>query len=261
MISLEDRKKVIDSQIPLLEAVEKRYSSYGADTKFRGYGSLRNALREMRAESKNLGSEIDDIRYLTGEKTLDAEQVLIGRTNAQIHARNIRVPFDFTWEDNQVKVTVMERQINPNMWLVHYAWKARNRNVWGDTQKATRDKHASFLCGTEDGQDWAVRVPGTLYTIKDALHWITPGPVRQAIKKGKTVYRQGDMYFIPLQISGPDLDALYGSGHTAARGTDGITVTHGQHPDLLLPNLRNRYSWRAVSQMQMGNSNSRTGAD
>ena len=133
--------------------------------------------------------------------------------------------------------------------------------MWGELQKATRDRRASFLCGTEDGQDWAVRVPGTLHTIKDALHWITPGPVRQAIKKGKTVHRQGDMYFIPMRIGGPDLDALWSSGHTASRGADGITVLHDQHPSLFLPNLGDGYTWRAVRQMQMGNTNSRTGAD
>lgn len=51
----------------------------------------------------------------------------------------------------------------------------------------------SYLCGRdENGQIWAVRVPGNRLMVWQALDWMTPAPAR---KKG--TIRQGDVYFVP----------------------------------------------------------------
>jgi hypothetical protein len=265
-MDLSQKKAFIDARIVTLEPVADSYEEkYGAGIKLRGYTSLRNALKEMRAESESISQELEDTRLLTGEKTNDAERVLIGRTNAQINARR-RIqtpPVDFFMEGNGMVVSVTDRQVHPSMWLVHYAWKARRINPWGDYMRTTRKAHASFLCGREDGQDWAVRVPGTLLTIKEALHWITPSPVRKAFQAGKIVHRQGDMYFIPVQLhsSRNDLEALFGTEHQTTRGPSITTVSHPQHGDLELPNLDKGYVWRAVRQTQMSNYGERAAAD
>jgi hypothetical protein len=93
----------------------------------------------------------------------------------------------------------------------------------------------SYLCGCEDGQLWAVRVPGTLTTVGEARYWVTPAEVRDAQDRGKTVVRQGDIYAVETTRAhdGKGVAELPGrhSWDAAAR-----TLTHPQHPALHLPN-------------------------
>ncbi|MFJ8676768.1 hypothetical protein [Streptomyces sp. NPDC093589] len=56
----------------------------------------------------------------------------------------------------------------------------------------------SYLWGPDDAGSgpWAVRVPGTVTTVDDALEWLTPAEVTQALARGRRVRRQGDVYAV-----------------------------------------------------------------
>lgn len=54
----------------------------------------------------------------------------------------------------------------------------------------------AYLSGVDDAGRWAVRVPGTITTVAEALTYITPAEVTQAIQAGRRVRRQGDIYAI-----------------------------------------------------------------
>jgi hypothetical protein len=54
----------------------------------------------------------------------------------------------------------------------------------------------TYLCGRDDNGRWAVRVPGTVATVAEALDAITPAPVKKALEAGRPVLRQGDVYAI-----------------------------------------------------------------
>jgi hypothetical protein len=90
----------------------------------------------------------------------------------------------------------------------------------------------SYLCGTEDGQLWAVRVPGTHTTVWSALAWLEPAAVRRARAAGKQVWRQGDLYAVGTTR------AHDGKGELPDRHAwdpETRTLTHPQHPALRLP--------------------------
>lgn len=75
--------------------------------------------------------------------------------------------------------------------LLHLtAWR-----YYSGTAKS-RQASLSYLCGREDGQTWAVRVPGTVTTVRAALAWLEPAAVRAARLSGRKVTRQGDVYAV-----------------------------------------------------------------
>lgn len=54
----------------------------------------------------------------------------------------------------------------------------------------------SYICGIDDSGPWAVRVPGTTETIKQAIDFLEPAKVKKARKVGRRVIRQGDIYAV-----------------------------------------------------------------
>lgn len=54
----------------------------------------------------------------------------------------------------------------------------------------------SYLCGVDDSGRWAVRIPGTITTVDDAIAYLEPAAVRSARERGKRVQRQGDVYAV-----------------------------------------------------------------
>ncbi|MEU2968994.1 hypothetical protein ABZ687_28955 [Streptomyces ardesiacus] len=64
------------------------------------------------------------------------------------------------------------------------------------TRSPQRYVELAYLYGTDDAGPWAVRVPGTLRTVAEALAWLTPNEVVKAQDKGLRVRRQGDVYAI-----------------------------------------------------------------
>jgi hypothetical protein len=193
--------------------------------------------------------------------TADAEKRLITRAHEQIRTRRLDTPDDFNRDGMVANVT--DRTKNPDMWVVHFSWKTRPYGSrWYGDYVGSRKAHASFLCGREDKQDWAVRVPGTITTVQKALDWITPAAIKKALAAKKQVFRQGDMFFLPLRMYGNDLGSLWGTRHDYNLGPQGIVISHPQHPKLTLPNLKDStYGWRAIQQKQLGNWGERPGAD
>ena len=60
----------------------------------------------------------------------------------------------------------------------------------------------SYLCGVDDSGRWAVRVPGTITGTWAAVSWLTPAAVQRAIRLGRRVRRQGDIYGIEMKRQG-----------------------------------------------------------
>ncbi|MEU5958152.1 hypothetical protein [Streptomyces sp. NPDC047525] len=65
-------------------------------------------------------------------------------------------------------------------------------------KQSARRSRLSYLWGPDDtgSGPWAVRVPGTVTTVADALEWLTPTEVKKARDKGLRVRRQGDVYAV-----------------------------------------------------------------
>jgi hypothetical protein len=63
-------------------------------------------------------------------------------------------------------------------------------------QFGSRHVELAYLYGVDDAGPWAVRVPGTMTTLADALAWVEPAEVTKARAAGRRVARQGDVYAI-----------------------------------------------------------------
>jgi hypothetical protein len=90
----------------------------------------------------------------------------------------------------------------------------------------------AYLCGREDGQTWAVRVPGTVTTVRGALYWLEPAAVRDARRAGRRIGRQGDVYAVETT------KAHDGKGDLPDRhiwDAESRILTHPEHGTLHLP--------------------------
>jgi hypothetical protein len=202
--------------------------------------------------------------YLTRKKlTVKQEKDLIHRTIEQITNRRLSRPEGFRNSEEARKIT--DHVEKPRMWLMHAEYVARAFNGWTHVKRPVR---VSYLCGHEDGQDWAVRVPGTITTVEKALHWVTPAAVRKAILNGKPVWRQGDIFFVPMRLKTSDLSALEETNHifygTKVFSEEGVSylgdirIAHQQHPEVT---LSYKYKWRAIQQKQLSTDGYRRGGD
>lgn len=70
------------------------------------------------------------------------------------------------------------------------AWRHYSRRF------GVRLARLAYLSGVDDAGRWAVRVPGTLRTVAEALAWLEPAEVTQARQAGRRVWRQGDVYAV-----------------------------------------------------------------
>jgi len=260
-MALLDQKNFLDTSVIILEDLTARFSKlfeHGVALASE-YSYLKNIAARMKEGSGHLQQEIEDLECGGTEELTDkVRAALLRRAERQINRRHIRVPLDF-WNSEDMSKDITDRVTSQHMWVTHYAWKTRPG--W---YEHTRHMHASFLCGRSEGQDWAARVPGTITTIEKALDWLVPAAVKKAQAEGKTVYRQGDMYFLQLKLYRHDMNAMFASRHR----WDGATiysagsVTHPQHPPVHLSAVgKDGLAWKAVQQKQLGNGNSRVGAD
>lgn len=196
------------------------------------------------------------------------QKKLIRRTLDQLFDRGLDI--DLPLSLGMKHSTLMDRSVNPSLWLVHFKRREYDYNPWvGDREIKVQ---VAYLCGRDDGQDWAVRVPYTKTTIKDALEWLTPTAVKKAMAQGKEVRRQGDMYFIPLSLPHNDLGALARTNHnvqvlpkdpyyatdTKLSPITALKISHPQHPTIILDGKK---AWRAVPQKQLGPRGNRVEAD
>lgn len=120
----------------------------------------------------------------------------------------------------------------------------------------------AYLCGTDDGHPFAVRVPGTTPTVRGALYALTPAVVSNAVAAGKRVKRQGDVYAIETtkQHDGKGLEDLPES-HRWNPATR--YMTHAPEDGRKHRPLRVVWPARWVRQTayEMGRSGARGGAD
>ncbi|MFJ7054784.1 hypothetical protein ACIQU7_24040 [Streptomyces albidoflavus] len=63
-------------------------------------------------------------------------------------------------------------------------------------QEGSRFVMLAYVYGIDDAGPWAVRVPGRMETLSEALAWMEPAQVTKAKAAGRRVRRQGDIYAI-----------------------------------------------------------------
>jgi len=73
---------------------------------------------------------------------------------------------------------------------------------------------SQYLIGMDEGSPYVVPVRRSLKTAEEALDWLMPNIVKEAVAQGLTVLRQGDWYFIPTNRKPkrcPDSSQIAGS--------------------------------------------------
>lgn len=114
----------------------------------------------------------------------------------------------------------------------------------------------AYLCGTDDSGDWAVRVPGTTASVREALEWMEPAAVRRARAAGRPILRQGDVYAVRGRRCDDQRGEPVGTRH--GWSSDGRWLLHPEHAPLQVPWPARLYAQRAY---EMGRSGRRGAAD
>jgi hypothetical protein len=94
---------------------------------------------------------------------------------------------------------------------------------------------ASYLVGHDDSGAWAIRVPRTIHTIREALEWSVPQAVRTAEDDGRKIYRQGDVFLVELRSGRDNLTALNPTRHEIRPYRQGRALIHPEHSPVYLP--------------------------
>lgn len=170
-------------------------------------------------------------------------------TNMEIEARRLSVPAG--WDGGHI----VDRR-GWRLWLVHDEY-------WYEyTRRESHRVGASYLCGADRQQCWAVRVPRTIMTVKGAEEWLKPAQVKQADRRGLRVVRQGDIYFVEM-LRGPSLGvqhnftALTWTNHVVCQHWTGtVVVVHPQHEVVSFPPGSH---YRAYRQTQIDSVGRRSG--
>lgn len=99
-----------------------------------------------------------------------------------------------------------------------------------------------YLAGIDDAGLFAVRVPGTVGTVADAVVWLTPRGCIDALCDGKNVYRQGDFYAIATTARHDEpsrtLSNRWRNGELEPGhcwDADARILSHPEHEDIRLP--------------------------
>jgi len=120
-----------------------------------------------------------------------------------------------------------DRDIKQRLWLVgNDGWYEYSRRA------GTWRYSVAVLCGIDDGQTFAFRVPGSCDTVEQAIDAITPAAVRKAQTSGRWVARQGDVYLVELCRGQDNLTDLPYS-HTWDSETR--TLRHQEHVSVAVP--------------------------
>lgn len=130
---------------------------------------------------------------------------------------------------------------------------------WRQYSRAFGARWASltYLCGIDDSGPWAVRVPGSMGSVREAEDWLEPAEVQRARQAGRTVLRQGDVYVIQMQRDRAAASAAtLPEHHRWDESTR--TLHHGEHAPL-------KVAWAAKlvpqSALAMGRSGRRACGD
>ncbi len=146
---------------------------------------------------------------------------------AEIDRRNLTTPAGWDYERKQV----IDRDAKKRLWLIHADYWYHYSRAFGSRQVG-----ASYLCGVDEGQTFAVRVPKSVEKITDALQYLTPAAVIAAREKGYWTARQGDIFLVEKKRGENNLDALRWTRHKPVQRVSGrLIVQHPQHATVFVP--------------------------
>ncbi|MCL6560825.1 MAG: hypothetical protein K6U74_18925 [Firmicutes bacterium] len=117
-------------------------------------------------------------------------------------------------------------------------------------------REIKWLFGIDESGPWAVRVPSTCQTVKEAFDWLKPAAVKQAEEEGRWVARQGDVYLVELKTSKVNIDDLPESHRYDAETR---TFYHDGHAPVVVP--EHVKGVRAFAQSQISSYGRRLYAD
>jgi hypothetical protein len=204
-------------------------------------GKLAEALYDFSKEAAELRQERREARRVEPTPKLQdrLHSRLITITQRQATERRLTTP---TCSPRQG--TVEDYDPDRRMWLINVERKHHYSNAFGDWWV-----RASWLAGHDDSGYWAVRVPGTILGIDEALDWITPAAVQRAESQGRQVLRQGDVYLVEKR-RGPDNTRDLPRRHYFDPETR--TLSHSDHADLHIPWPFRAYAQRQLSSTSQG---------
>ena len=219
------------------------HAARSASTKS-GIAKQFDAPRGTKGAIRQMAERIYDLRAgattdpLTVPVRRRLEWHLIAVCEQQIDDRRLSTPAG--WDE--FGRAVVDR--DHGLWLISGAgWYEYSRRA------GSRFQSAAYLCGRDEGQLFAVRVPSTCETVEQAIHFLTPAAIREAQDKDIPVVRQGDIFFRPMRIREDDFDAIEGTRHEArARKGGGWTIVHPEHKPV---RLSGKYTWRAYASTQV----------
>ncbi len=199
------------------------------------------ALQEQRRAARYVSQPFGV--YPRGYKAHLVEQRnkrLLSQGAEAIQERHLTTP---TCSPYDTAATVTDYDRGEKLWVIHVEQTYHYSNTFGD-----RYVSASWLCGRDENGVWAVRVPGTLTKVTEAVDWITPGPVKKAVAAGRQVIRQGDVYFVQKRRGPDNLRELPWNHHWDPTSR---TATHRQHGTVHVP-----FPCRVYAQYQLHSSRS-----
>ena len=175
----------------------------------------------------------------------------IGLAAAEIAKRDLPTPTG--WDGGSVTDSTCDDLMN-RRWVVHSSYYHKYTKSEGWVIRG------SFLAGYDDGHPFAVRIPGTIKTVAEAITWLTPAAVRNATGKGLGVLRQGDIYVVET-VRKTDVSELAGTQHTFhVTPSRGIRrISHPEHGTATIPKPWKNF--KVYRQRQMSTNGTRAYAD
>jgi hypothetical protein len=152
-----------------------------------------------------------------------ADARVLARYTAEVGRRGGEVAIDS--DSRSVPLAVADRKDGLAL-LTASGWRKYGR-------QGHRYATLAYLCGREDGQTWAARVPGTITTVSGALYWLEPAAVRDARLSGRRVARQGDVYAVETRAKAHDGKGELPESHIW--DAEARVLAHPQHGTLSLP--------------------------
>jgi hypothetical protein len=145
----------------------------------------KTAIARLRRE--RAGRQYVAPRRLSVQERLVAR--LVGQAEEEIKRRGGEVVISGQYGDTFL--SLWDRDPGQRILLVGAeGWRHYSRSF------GARRASLAYLYGMDDSGPWAVRVPGTLRTVAEALAWLEPKDVTDARAAGRRVRRQGDVYAV-----------------------------------------------------------------